>query len=204
MAKSTKIQREFFRKLFHLFGLLLVFGYSVINVFFGKQIALISLTGLLLVFMEIEYARLEHSVSLPMGFDLLLRKHERDRVNGAIWLTAACIISFAVFDYNIAFLSFFFVIFGDTFASLVGMKFGKKKLYRKKSWMGFFGGLSANLICGLFIMPHQPLIYVPMALTASLVEVFTSKLDDNFTVPLFAGFVGFLMASLLSIIGISG
>ena len=29
-----------------------------------------------------------------------------------------------------------------------------------------------------------------MAFTATAVEVVTNKLDDNFTVPLFAGFVG--------------
>ncbi len=202
MANLRKLRREIPRKLFHLFGLILVFGYSVINLFFGKEIALLSLTGLLLVFMEIEYVRLEHAVSLPGRLASLMRKHEKDRVTGAIWLTAGCIISFAVFEYSIAVLSFFFVIFGDTFASLIGIAYGKRKIYRKKSWAGFLGGLSANLICGWILMPDRPLVYAPMALTASLVEVFTSKLDDNFTVPLFAGFVGFLMTGLLAVIGV--
>lgn len=202
MANLRKLRREIPRKLFHLFGLVLVFGYSVIDMFFGKQIALLSLTGLLLVLMEIEYVRLEHAVSLPGRITSLMRKHEKDRVTGAVWLTAGCIISFAVFDYTIAYLSFFFVIFGDTFASLIGIAFGKRKIYRKKSWAGFLGGLTANLVCGWLIMPEQPFVYVSMALTASTVEVFTSKLDDNFTVPLFAGFVGFLMTTLLAVIGV--
>lgn len=202
MANLSKLQRELPRKLFHLFGLVLVLGYTIVDLFFGKRIALLSLTGLLLVLMEIEYVRLEHSLSLPGRLASLMRKHERDRVTGAVWLTAGSIISFAVFDYSIAVLAFFFVIFGDTCASLIGIAFGKQKLYRKKSWAGFFGGLAANLGCGILLMPTAPFVYVPMALTASLVEVFTSKLDDNFTVPLFAGFVGFLMTSLLAVIGI--
>lgn len=202
MANLHKLQRELPRKLFHLFGLVLVFGYSVVGYFFGKEIALLSLTGLLLVFMQVEYARLEHDMSLPGRLAALVRKHERDRVTGAVWMTAGCIISFAVYDYWIALLSFFFVIFGDTFASLIGIAFGKRKLYRKKSWAGFLGGLTANLVCGWLIMPDKPLVFAPMALTASIVEVFTSKLDDNFTVPLFAGFVGFLMTGLLAVIGV--
>ncbi len=202
MANLSKLQREIPRKLFHLFGLVLVLWYSVVTYFFGKEIGLISLTGLLLVFMEIEYVRLEHAMTLPGRLASLVRKHERDRVTGAVWLTAGCIISFAVFEYWIAVLSFLFVIFGDTFASLVGIGLGGRKLYRKKSWAGFLGGLSANLMCGWIIMPDRALVFVPMALTASVVEVFTSKLDDNFTVPLFAGFVGFLMTSLLAVIGV--
>lgn len=203
MANLSRLRREIPRKLFHLFGLVLVFGYSVIGYFFGKEIALLSLTGLLLVFMQVEYARLEHSMSLPGRLAALVRKHERDRVTGAVWLTAGAIISFAVFEYWIALLAFFFVIFGDTFASLAGIAFGGRwKLYRKKSWAGFLGGLLANLACGYLIMPDRVLVFVPMALTASLVEVFTSKLDDNFTVPLFAGFVGFLMTGVLAVIGV--
>lgn len=177
-------------------------GYTVIGLIFGKQIALLSLTGLLLVLMEIEYVRLEHDVSLPLKFGKILRKHEKDRVTGAIWLTAASIISFSVFEYEIAVLSFFFVIFGDMFASLFGIAFGKKKLFRSKSWVGFFAGLVANLACGFFLMRGQPLVYIPMALTASFVEVLTSKLDDNFTVPLFAGFVGFVMTAIVDVVGV--
>ena len=203
MLHSAKLQKELLRKLFHLVGLVLVLGYTVILQFFGKEVALISLTALLLVLMEIEYVRLEHDVSLPFQFGRILRKHEKDRVTGAIWLIAACIISFSVFSYQIAVLSFFFVIFGDMFASLFGIAFGKKKIFRSKSWVGFLAGLSANITCGYFLMPDQPLVYVPMALTASFVEVITSKLDDNFTVPLFAGFAGFLISLLLRVAGIS-
>jgi dolichol kinase len=202
MANLSRFHRELFRKLFHLFGLVIVFGYSAVALVFDKQIALLSLTGLLLVLMEIEYVRLEHDIELPLQFGKILRKHERDRVTGAIWLTAASIISFSVFDYGIALLSFFFVIFGDMFASLFGIAFGRRKIFRGKTWVGFFAGLIVNVLCGFFLMPGEPFVYLPMALTASFVEVLTSKLDDNFTVPLFSGFVGFVMVSALRVIGV--
>ena len=196
MANQTRLRREVFRKMFHALGLVIVLGYSFLRVYVGQRGALLALTGLLIALLEVEYVRLEHQFKLPGGVDRLLRSHEKDRVTGTIWLVAACIISFSVFDYPIAFLSFFFVIFGDMFASLVGVRFGTKKMFRKKSWAGFLAGLTINVLSGVFILPAQPLVYLSMALTASVVELLTSKLDDNFTVPLFAGFVGQALVSL--------
>lgn len=201
MANKTRLHREVFRKMFHALGLVIVLGYSFLRIYIGERGALLALTGLLIALLEVEYVRLEHQFKLPGGVDRLLRSHEKDKVTGTIWLVAACIISFSVFDYPIAFLSFFFVIFGDMFASLVGVKFGTKKLFRKKSWAGFLAGLSINVLSGAFILPGQPLVYLSMALTASVVELLTSKLDDNFTVPLFAGFVGQALVSLGYLLG---
>jgi len=39
-------------------------------------------------------------------------------------------------------------------------------------------------------LPGLLVVVLPMAVVATVVELFTSKLDDNLTVPLFAGFVG--------------
>ncbi len=201
MAHMTRFQREVLRKLFHLMGLFVVFGYSLTRLYFGERVALLALTALLLVLLEIEYVRLEYTLKLPERVVRFFRHHEKDRVTGAIWLVAACIISFAAYDYPIAFLSFFFVIFGDMFASLFGMKFGRHKMFRSKSWVGFGAGLAVNLLSGVFILPDQPLVFVTMAVTASVVELLTSKLDDNFTVPLFSGFIGQLMVYGIQVLG---
>lgn len=196
MGNSPKFRREILRKLFHLSGLVIVLGYSFVLFNFGQRAALLTLTALLLTLLEVEHVRLEYALELPGSIMRLLRHHEKDRVTSTIWLVAACIIAFSVFDYPIAFLSFFFVIFGDMFASIIGVRFGKKKLFRKKSWAGFLAGLTVNVLSGAFIMPEMPIIYLSMAFTASVVELLTSKLDDNFTVPLFAGFVGQALLSL--------
>lgn len=182
--------------MFHALGFVIVLGYSFLLVTFGQRVGLLTLTALLLVLLEIEYVRLEYELKLPGAMDRLLRSHEKDRITGTIWVVVACIISFSVFDYPIAFLSFFFVIFGDMFASIVGVRFGKRKLFRKKSWAGFLAGLVVNVVSGVFILPGQPVVYLSMALTASVVELLTSKLDDNLTVPLFAGFVGQAIVSI--------
>lgn len=196
-----RFTRELLRKTFHLLGgLLVVFLYAILHKFFSDRIAILGLTALLLLLLEIEYVRIEHELSLPGHVESLLRRHEKNSLTGALWITASSIIAFAAFDYPIAFLALLFAIFGDLASSIFGMKFGKRKLYAKKSWVGFFAGLFVNVFCGYLILPEQPIVFLSMALVASVVELVTSKLDDNFTVPLFAGFVGQSMVFFLRVL----
>lgn len=197
----SRFAREVLRKTFHLTGgLLVVFTYVSLHLLFSDRVALLGLTGVLLFLLEIEYVRLEHALTFPGHVEALLRRHEQNSLTGALWITASSIIAFAAFEYPIALLSLLFAIFGDLASSIFGMRFGKRKLYARKSWVGFFAGLLMNIACGYFVLPGQPVVFLSMALTASVVELVTSKLDDNFTVPLFAGFVGQIMVFFLRVL----
>ncbi|MFA7685473.1 MAG: phosphatidate cytidylyltransferase, partial [Candidatus Gracilibacteria bacterium] len=101
-----------------------------------------------------------------------------------------CIISFATFDYWIAFIAVSMTVFGDLAAALFGKAFGTTKIYGNKSVIGTLGGFLMNMIVGFLALPHMFIVFAPMAVVASFVEVFTRKMDDNLTVPLFAGFLG--------------
>lgn len=146
-----------------------------------------------LLLLEIEYVRLEVQPKIPKAWDIF-RPHERNNVISSIFFVAATIIVFAVFDYGIALLALLLTVFGDLASALIGIKFGKHKIFRKKTLEGFLAGLVMNLFVGSLVLSEYPAIYVSMALVASTVELLTSKLDDNLTVPLFSGFVGHLIA----------
>jgi dolichol kinase len=148
--------------------------------------------------MEVEYLRLEIKPKLPDSFKVF-RPREKDNVTGAIFFVAATIIAVSVFDYPIAFLALMFTVFGDLTSSMAGIKFGKHKMFRNKSFEGFISGLAVNLLVGAFLMPGLPAIYIMMAFVASTVELLTGKLDDNLTVPLFAGFTGQLIAYAMQV-----
>jgi dolichol kinase len=149
-----------------------------------------------LVLMEMEYIRLEVKPKLPNHLNIF-REREKNNVTGSIFFIAATIITFAVFDYTIAILALMLTVFGDLASALVGIKFGKHKIFHKKSFEGFLAGLAMNLVVGLLILPSYPAIFISMALVASIVELMTGKLDDNLTVPLFAGFTGQIIAYTL-------
>lgn len=174
----------------HLSGLSIVVGYTLLLNYFSERIAILVITALLLILLEVEYFRLEHKPRLAAMFDGLWRKHERDNISGAVYLVISCIICFSAFEYWVAFLALFMTGFGDLFAAIFGKAFGKTLLYRNKTFVGTFAGLMANLLVGFLILPDYAILFIPMAVTASFVEFTTNKLDDNLTVPVFAGFVG--------------
>ena len=193
---STSIKKEILRKLFHLMELPVLLAYTVCRYFWSEKVAILALTAMFMVLMEIEYVRLEMKPKLPRLLNIM-RPHEKDNVAGSIFFIAATIIVFAVFDYSIALTALMLTVCGDLASALFGIKFGKHRIFRKKTLEGFLAGLAVNLLVGFLMLPAFPAIYVIMALVASTVELLTGKLDDNLTVPLFAGFTGQIIAFLM-------
>lgn len=190
MIENKKdLRKELIRKCIHLLELPVLLAYTLIARLYGTKPAILALTALLVILLEIEYIRLEYKLRLPLVVDIL-RRRERDNVASNIFFVAATIICFAAFDYQVAILALLLTVFGDLAAALVGLKFGRTRIHRRKTLEGFLAGLIVNLSIGFLLMPDQIIIFGPMALTASLVELWTGKLDDNLTVPLAAGFVG--------------
>lgn len=194
MPKISPLIWEILRKSVHLSGLLIVVGYTLILNYFSESVAILSMTGLLLLLLEAEHIRVEHKPRIIKMFSGLFRKHEQNNLSGAAFLMISCIICFSAFNYWIAILALFMTVFGDIFAAIFGRAFGKTVIYKNKTLVGTLAGLTANTAVGFLILPEFLLLFLPMAFTATLVEFLTNKLDDNLTVPLFAGFVGQMIA----------
>lgn len=186
---NKTLRRELLRKFIHLLALPILGIYTFVAGFYGTKVGILILTTILLILLEIEYIRLEYKLKLPVVIDIL-RRHEKDHIASSIFFVASTIICFAAFDYPIALLAMLYTVFGDLMAALVGIRFGRNRIYKKKTLEGFLAGLVTNLLVGVLVLPGAWTIYIPMALTASVVELWTGKLDDNLTVPVAAGFVG--------------
>ncbi|MBI2638531.1 hypothetical protein HYW83_02990 [Candidatus Peregrinibacteria bacterium] len=194
----STLKKEILRKLIHLIEVPIIVGYSILHFTFSPKIGVLTLTGLLLILLEIEYFRIDYQTRIGTQITeffakFVLRKHERNNVVGAIFFVISTIIAFSVFDYPIALLAMLLTVFGDLAAAIMGIAFGTKKIFRNKSFVGTFSGLLVNILIGIIIIPAYPEIFLPMAFMASIVETLTQKLDDNLTVPLFAGFIGQLI-----------
>ena len=160
-------------------------GYTTV---LAKQVALMGLVLLLIIFLIFEYFRLELEWRMPF-FSQFIRPKENNRIYGVVYFLAAAIISLAVFDPKIALTALLMTTFGDMTAALVGKRYGTTLIYRNKTWAGFLGELVVNLIVG-FIILDSIYIILGMAIVATIVETLVDELDDNLIIPIFSGFVG--------------
>jgi len=78
---------------------------------------------------------------------------------------------------------------------LVGMRWGRIKIFGPKTLEGTSCGLAVNLLIGLTFLP--PPVGIAMAVTATVVEAVVNIVDDNLAVPVFAGFAGELALRFL-------
>ena len=198
---SWGIFHEIGRKIIHITILIVLAAYFFIQDKFvgagytailAKQVALMFLVGLLIIFLILEYLRLELNWKIPF-FSMFIRPKEQNRMYGVVYFLSSTIISLAVFKPEIALAALLMTTFGDMVAALVGKKYGTTLIYRNKTWAGFLGELVTNLIVGFIILVNMPgyiYIVLGMAFVATIVETLVDELDDNLLIPLFSGFVG--------------
>lgn len=195
---TRKLKKEILRKLFHLYQLPVVGGYILLRYYFSEHIAIFSMAILLILVLEFEFLRLDLKINLPDPFGIM-RKEEKRRATGMLFFVLAVIVVFSVFDFKIALVAILMTTFGDLASALVGIKYGKHRINGGKTLEGFIAGFLMNLIiASIFLWGYFPII-IGMAFVASVVELFTYKLDDNLTVPIFTGFTGHVIAYILGI-----
>ena len=131
----------------------------------------------------------------------ILRPHESvgrlgiDKLTGSTWMLMAGVLTFAFFPKEVAVAAFAMLIVGDAAAALIGRKFGRHLMGRGNKTVegsaAFF--FTAFLIsCAVPGLPWH--VAIAGAIVATLVEVYITGIDDNFTIPILASFA---MAILL-------
>jgi dolichol kinase len=195
---SSVIIQELKRKTTHFTILLLIIAFIVIKDSYNQNSALLTLVGVLMIFLTLEYFRLDLNWKIP-GFSHFMKAREQDRVHSAVYFLCATIICLAVFDFKIALTALLMTIFGDMIAAMVGKKFGTTLLFRNKTAIGTLSELVINLLIGIVILmgTYQAYIIISMAFTATIIETLVDELDDNLLTPLFAGFIGQIITFLI-------
>ena len=189
--------QEIGRKIIHITILIVLAAYFFVQRYLvdygftavgAKQIALLVLVAILILFLVLEYFRLELNWRMPF-FSQFIRPKEEHRMYGVIYFLSATIISLAVFEPKIALAALLMTTFGDMMAALVGKKYGHTLIYRNKTWAGFLAELATNVIVGFLVLDNI-FIIIGMSFVATIVETLVDELDDNLLIPLFSGFIG--------------
>jgi phytol kinase len=193
---KDKLKFEFKRKFIHLFSLLYVLLYYVLYKNYNHQIALLSLVGVLIIFILMEYFRVIKKKKIPI-FDIFWRKGEKNKLAGYIYFAIGAIIVFSVFDFNIAVAALLMTTFGDMAAAIFGISFGKHwvKSIPDTAWEGIIAEFLVDIIIGAIFISNWWII-LAMALTATFVETVFTHVDDNLTIPVFSGFVAQILLKI--------
>ena len=181
---------EYFRKAIHLFNLVIPLSYWAL--FPNKNDFALIVFALTSLFILIDLLRMKSLLIKNIFtnvFGKMLRDHElKGQFTGATWVMIGSFFTILVFSKNIAIISLIFMSLGDTFAALVGRKYGKISLFNK-TLEGFVGGLLPCIIASFYfdILPLH--ITLMGAFTAMVSEILPIPIDDNFSIPLLSGTV---------------
>ena len=176
---------EYYRKATHLFSLIipLIYWYFIPNQTHASLLVLFF--TILFIFIDIFRKRSTLINKLFKAFFYkMLRDHEiKGKYTGATWVMIAASITIIIFSKNIAILSLIFLSIGDTFAGLIGRKYGKIKM-GNKTFEGFIAGLIPCIAVAYFYSPLPFYVSGIGAITAMLLETLPLPLDDNFRIPI--------------------
>lgn len=211
-------KKEVGRKIIHLFSIIFLVIYLIFSSQFSEKIALFILAAMLVVMIHLEFMRIEQKVSIPI-LNVLWKNYrrpkEKNQLGGEVFFLIGAIICLAIFDTRIAAAAILMTTFGDLAAAIFGNRFGKHWITKDKAWEGVIAELVVNLTVGFFIIRTglwklteissfgDPIwsIIIIMALTATIVETFVRKMDDNLLIPVVSGFIGQLILMIITYLG---
>jgi dolichol kinase len=176
---------EIGRKGYHLLGLLIPLIYLFSDV---ERIAALIVTGALWV-VAILFDILRFSIPSLNAFSLkmmrgFLREGESFKPNGMVYYMLACFLVILLWDRTTACISLIVLVAGDAMAAIVGLAWGRHKIWGGKSLEGSLACMITIWLVGLlFLSPERSLL---IAVVATLVESLptTVILNDNLWIPL--------------------
>lgn len=187
---------EFTRKLVHLTSLII----PIIYYFVSKNTAIIALSILFITFAIWDIIRLKNSCAIISYCNkTFMRDKEKNKLSGAFYFTLACLLGVIFFSKYVFILSVTILVICDTIAALVGINWGKHKIYNKSlegSIAFFIAGLIVIAVVNLiFNLPLINLTLLISLLITTLAELLSSKLraDDNLLIVLVFGVSYYLL-----------
>ena len=113
-----------------------------------------------------------------------IKRFERTGVRpglGVINFLIGVFLSLTFFSKQTVFLAVLVLAFNDSFSTVVGIGFGKHKIWNKKTLEGSIGGFIGTVLIISFFIPQFWQVML-ISLTATIIELLTT-LDDNLIIP---------------------
>jgi dolichol kinase len=198
--RDIPFSQELCRKATHMGALIIPGGYY----FFGlsRTEMLTIMVPVTVVMLLIDVARLRQwkfwtGFACRIGGRMVRSHEEAGDFTGATYILVSVCCTVAMYEKMIAIAALCFIIVGDTLAALIGRRFGRHR-FGRKSIEGSLGCLLGTLIVAFLVSSIPPWIGVAGAVTATVVEAVSFKIDDNISVPIVSGLVMTLLIRAFS------
>ena len=196
MARASHLKPiNYTRNMFHIgmgLGSAALYHYLLSR---GQAILLVGLFVAFVTFVEVS-RRLSKKMNdffIDKMYKSIVRPFERHKISSATFFLAALFILAIFFPKPSTVIALITLALADPAASITGKLWGKKKLYKDKSYLGttvFFSiSFLATLIFFAFSSFSFSFFYMLfgaffIAAVSTLSELFATRLDDNFTIPI--------------------
>ena len=197
---TRTLNNEIFRKLIHVSSLAIPLIYFFLIK--DKNVMATILIILTLLSLAIEYARLNREGVIGIFFlkylKSALRSNElKGNLTGATWMLIGFTSSVIIFDFEVSVLALLFLSVGDAVAALVGRALPIGKIWGK-SILGSLSGFMFCVFFGLAIINTLSLqIIIFGAISGMFIELIPLKINDNFSIPIFSGFIMQILKEIL-------
>jgi len=196
--------RNLTRNLFHV--VMGIVGICLYEFVLGRHWMLALGGSLLLLFIVLEIGRRLsprwNDRLYGRVFARISRPGEAHRICTSTWYLSGLVLGVWLLPKHAIELGTLVLAFGDPIASLVGKRWGTRKVYADKSAIGTLAFFCASLVCCIaFIWWRIPqlatwpavAVAAAIALAGAATELFSTRINDNLTIPLAAGIVATLL-----------
>jgi dolichol kinase len=200
-SDEIPFSQELWRKGTHMAALVIPGGYYLLGLSRSEMIAVMAPIALAMLLIDISRLR-QWSFWCKFADRIggkMVRDHEKSGdFTGATYILLSVCATVALYSKPVAIAAITFIIVGDTFAALIGRKFGRHRFLGRKSVEGSLACLVGTSLVALL----TPGIYLPVALFGALVAAVTEAvsltIDDNVSVPLVSGLAMTLLQRVLA------
>jgi dolichol kinase len=202
---TTPFSGELLRKMVHYASAAIPIGYLYVE----KNTVLLVLGVILASMIIVEVLKYKNDFVYGIYvkyFKHMLREHEYNRgayrINGASWVLLSAIFCILVFPKLIAVFGLLMLAFADSTSALAGRMWGKNQFAPNRSYVGTI----VFFIVGIVIMFLTPkyfgdsleyvILFIAVIIT-TIADASTLPVDDNFTIPVTACIVSYVLYLLL-------
>jgi dolichol kinase len=193
--KSISVRGETYRKLTHLFALVIPVCYYIFG--WSRTTMLLILVPVTIVVILMDISRLKgwrfYNLFRWMVSKMVRNNEQKGDFTGAFYILIASCIAIAIFSKPIALAALTFIIIGDPAAVLVGRNFGRHRFCGQKTIEGSLAFLVATIPVGLLAPDLPTAVGLTGAFVATITEGLSGSIDDNMSVPLISGTVMHIM-----------